>query len=82
VIGAVVRLHGRRLKSRGDRRVGTLTVTPEWRFEVSRRIKEEFDNGRDYYAMHRRDVEVPNDIGRQPDGRTDCEGRAAAKGRW
>ena len=48
---------------------GYVTVTPEWRFEVSRRIKEEFENGRDYYAMHGRDVEVPNDIGRQPDRR-------------
>jgi putative restriction endonuclease len=46
-----------------------VTVTPEWRFEVSRRIKEEFENGRDYYAMHGRDVEVPNDVARKPDRR-------------
>jgi len=31
---------------------GYVTVTPELRFEVSRRIKEEFENGRDYYALH------------------------------
>ncbi len=33
---------------------GYVTVTPELRFEVSRRIKEEFENGRDYYALHGR----------------------------
>ena len=31
---------------------GYLTVTPEWRVEVSRRIKEEFENGREYYKHH------------------------------
>jgi putative restriction endonuclease len=30
---------------------GYVTVTPELRFEVSRRIKEEFENGRAYYAL-------------------------------
>ena len=46
---------------------GYVTVTPELRFEVSRRIKEEFENGRDYYALHGRSVCVPDDIKRQPD---------------
>ena len=36
---------------------GYVTVTPELRFEVSRRIKEEFENGRDYYALHGRSVQ-------------------------
>jgi putative restriction endonuclease len=31
---------------------GYVTVTPKMRFEVSRRIKEEFENGHDYYALH------------------------------
>ena len=31
---------------------GYVTVTPDLRFEVSRRIKEEFDNGRHYYELH------------------------------
>jgi len=31
---------------------GYVTVTPERRIEVSRRIKEEFENGRDYYRFH------------------------------
>jgi putative restriction endonuclease len=30
---------------------GYVTVTPDLRFRVSRRIKEEFENGRHYYAM-------------------------------
>jgi putative restriction endonuclease len=31
---------------------GYLTVTPDLRVEVSRRIKEEYENGRDYYRFH------------------------------
>jgi putative restriction endonuclease len=31
---------------------GYITVTPEFNIEVSRRIKEEFENGHDYYAYH------------------------------
>jgi len=31
---------------------GYLTVTPELRVEISRRIKEEYENGRDYYKYH------------------------------
>lgn len=32
--------------------LGYLTVTLDHKVEVSRRIREEFDNGRDYYALH------------------------------
>jgi putative restriction endonuclease len=38
---------------------GYVTVTPDYRFEVSRRIREEFENGRDYYVLHGQNVEVP-----------------------
>jgi putative restriction endonuclease len=38
---------------------GYVTISPEYRFEVSRRIKEEFENGRDYYAMHGRSLHLP-----------------------
>ena len=31
---------------------GYLTVTPEYKIEVSRKIKEEFNNGKHYYAFH------------------------------
>lgn len=31
---------------------GYITVTPDYHVEVSRRIREEFENGRDYYRLH------------------------------
>ncbi len=45
---------------------GYITVTPELRLEVSRRIREDFENGRDYYAMHGREVWVPPDAAKRP----------------
>jgi len=33
---------------------GYITVTPEFRIEISRRLKEEFANGRSYYPFHGR----------------------------
>lgn len=38
---------------------GYVTVTPDHRFEVSRRIREEFDNGRHYYALHGQPIRTP-----------------------
>jgi putative restriction endonuclease len=38
---------------------GYLTVTPDYRLEVSRRIREEFQNGREYYALHGKLIDVP-----------------------
>jgi putative restriction endonuclease len=38
---------------------GYVTITPEHRFEVSRRIKDEFENGKDYYRLHGGLVNVP-----------------------
>jgi len=38
---------------------GYVTVTPDLHFEVSKRIKEEFENGRDYYALHGRMMAEP-----------------------
>jgi len=46
---------------------GYVTVTPSHHFEVSRRIRDEFENGRDYYAMHGRSVEVPERPDQKPD---------------
>ena len=46
---------------------GYVTVTPTRRFEVSRRIRDEFENGRDYYAMHGTEIRVPEQIELQPD---------------
>jgi putative restriction endonuclease len=40
---------------------GYVTISPDHHFEVSKRIKEEFENGRDYYAMHGRLLHLPTD---------------------
>lgn len=46
---------------------GYVTVTPDLRFEVSRRIREEFDNGKHYYALHGQTIQVPIDGAMRPD---------------
>lgn len=46
---------------------GYVTVTPDLHFEVSRRIREEFENGRHYYAFHGQRISVPEDITQRPD---------------
>ena len=45
---------------------GYVTVTPEYKIEVSRRIKEEFDNGREYYGMHGTLIQLPQAQARRP----------------
>jgi hypothetical protein len=45
-----------------------VTVTPDRHFEVSRRVREEFDNGREYYALHGRGIFVPRRIALRPAG--------------
>ena len=46
---------------------GYVTVTPDLHFEVSQRIKEEFENGRDYYALHGQRISAPQEAGQRPD---------------
>lgn len=46
---------------------GYVTVSPDLRFEVSRRIREEFDNGKHYYALHGTSIEQPADTAQQPE---------------
>lgn len=46
---------------------GYVTVTPDYRFEVSKHIREEFENGREYYALHGTRLAVPDGINLQPD---------------
>ena len=46
---------------------GYVTVTPNYRFEVSKRIKEEFENGRHYYALKERLVSVAENPDLRPD---------------
>jgi len=46
---------------------GYVTVTPDHHVEVSRRIKEEFDNGRQYYPLHGRQLaSLPQHMEEQP----------------
>jgi putative restriction endonuclease len=46
---------------------GYLTLTKEFNVEVSRRIREEFSNGREYHALHGKQlVSMPEDPGNRP----------------
>ena len=45
---------------------GYVTVTPSLNFEVSRSIREEFENGRDYYALHGTQIRVPVQSNQHP----------------
>jgi putative restriction endonuclease len=45
---------------------GYVTVTPSLHFEVSRRIREEFENGRHYYDLHGSEIERPANPTRRP----------------
>jgi putative restriction endonuclease len=45
---------------------GYVTVTSDYHFEVSRRIHEEFENGRDYYALHGKLIALPPHERAQP----------------
>jgi len=48
---------------------GYLTVTPEYRVEVSERIQDEFENGREYYSLRGSPISLP----RQPEFRPAAE---------
>lgn len=45
---------------------GYVTVTPDYKFEVSNQLKEEWENGRAYYDLHGSGVHVPRDSADQP----------------
>lgn len=46
---------------------GYVTVTPELQLEVSPRIREEFENGRDYYALAGKRISDPGSPAARPD---------------
>ena len=46
--------------------LGYVTVDPAYRVVVSKRIKEEFENGHDYYAFHGRQLSLPGIAEDQP----------------
>jgi putative restriction endonuclease len=45
---------------------GYITVTPSYRLRVSRRIREQYENGRDYYALQDRELRLPLPPGLAP----------------
>lgn len=49
---------------------GYVTITPDHHFEVSRRIREEFENGRHYYALHGSTITLPQHARDRPDPET------------
>jgi putative restriction endonuclease len=46
--------------------LGYVTVSIEGKFEVGRRLKEDFENGKHYYAMHGRPVFWPSNPEQRP----------------
>jgi putative restriction endonuclease len=46
---------------------GYVTITPDFHFEVSRRIRDEFENGKDYYRLHGQTISTPASRANQPD---------------
>jgi putative restriction endonuclease len=47
---------------------GYITVTPQLRLEVGRRLRDDYRNGRSYYPLHGAAVQVPAAPSHQPDG--------------
>lgn len=46
---------------------GYLTITPDFKVEVSKRIREEFDNGKEYYQYHGKDLLIlPRAVNNKP----------------
>ncbi|MGH9784952.1 MAG: HNH endonuclease [Terriglobia bacterium] len=46
---------------------GYITVTPDYKLEVSKQLKEHFHNGKSYYPLQGREIVVPKAIGQRPD---------------
>lgn len=47
--------------------LGYMTISLDYRVEISRRIREEFENGRHYYALHGQKLAVlPDDVSARP----------------
>jgi putative restriction endonuclease len=46
---------------------GYVTVTPDFRFEVSARLRKEFENGKTYYALQGKTIRLPGNSLDRPD---------------
>jgi len=49
---------------------GYVTVTPDYHFEVSSRLKADYENGRDYYTLHGKVIWVPESVFFKPSRET------------
>jgi len=49
--------------------MGYVGVTPEYRFVVSKSLKEDFENGRSYYPLNGKEIWVPGVLAERPDSR-------------
>ena len=46
---------------------GYVTVTPRYKLEVGKQLKEHFQNGKSYYPLHGNDLIVPHAVSQRPD---------------
>ena len=46
---------------------GYVAVTPDYRLEVSKRLREEYQNGKSYYPLHGSQLILPPQVKDQPD---------------
>jgi putative restriction endonuclease len=46
---------------------GYVTVTPDYRFHVSHRLRDDFDNGEIYYRMNGGEIWIPREASKRPD---------------
>lgn len=46
---------------------GYVTISPELKFVVSPKIREEFENGRHYYELHGKEIAKPDSLTRRPE---------------
>jgi putative restriction endonuclease len=46
---------------------GYVTITPDFKFRVSRRLDKDWSNGKVYYALAGNTIHVPNDASSRPD---------------
>ena len=45
---------------------GYVGVTPEYRFAVSKALKDDFENGKSYYPLHGREIWLPENVAERP----------------
>ena len=49
---------------------GYVTVTPDYAFQVSERLNDDWSNGKIYYALDGQRIQLPNDVSCRPDRET------------